>query len=450
MRTFTLLFVFALLLSAVPVSAGDLHPVSTNVDSKMERMIYLKNMSDKMHALFDVERTAILKGALLSHKLDSIVSEVRGSVAESWKKDWKSEFSYTGSLNNQWIESSWDGEMLKWNIDSRTEWSYNDDGMVESMTMYAILEGGTSLEKSTVLKVQYDDQDRVKTVIYEEDVEGVWGEALKQDYNYNSSGKISHLDSYSMESGSWLLIMKNQYEHNASGHLTGMNLIFIEEGEEMIFTSTIYTVDANGRVLTDETSMLDFFTFELVKFSKTEYVYTVNGDVSVVMDWVWNKEGSVWNAEYKQEYSYNNSISMENVQFPSFFNILGQLEAEMLAFHKMPTEILYYDYVDGAYVNLEKETYFYSEINTTIASTVKEKGYAIFPVPANEEIVFTWGGDQKPMLLEIFDIDGRLVANRQVKAMIPVDVSSLREGLYVFRLHDGKRIAHTGKLVIQR
>ncbi len=450
MRTFTLLFVITLLLSTIPVSAGNLHPESTTSDLKKERMVYLKNMADKMHVLFDVEHTMMLKKALLSHKLDSIVSETRGTATESWQRDWKSEFSYSGSLNNQWIESTWDSALLKWSVDSRTEWSYNDDGLPESMTMYAIPEGGVSLEKSTVLKVEYDEQNRVKTVVYEEDQEGVWGEALKQEYNYSSSGKISHLDSYTMESDSWLLTMKSQYTYNASGHLTGMSVLFVEEGEEMVFSSTIYSVDSNGRVISAETSMMDFFTFELGKFSKTEYEYTANGDVSVILDWLWDDEGEVWEPSHKQEYTYNNNMSMENVLFPSFFNILGQFEAEMLSFHKMPIGILYYDYLDGAYVNLEKETYFYSEINTTIARIVQEKGYAVYPVPANEEVIFSWIGDQKPMMLEIFGIDGRLVANRQVKALNPVDVRSLREGLYIFRLHDGTRTAHSGRFVIQR
>ena len=353
-------------------------------------------------------------------------------------------------MNNQWIESSWDGELLKWNIDSRTEWVYDDNDLPVTMTIYAIPENGVSLEKATVMKIDYDDQNRVGTVIYEEEQDDSWGEALKQVYVYNSSGKISQIDSYTMEAGSWLFAMKNEYSYNASGYLTGMSLIFIDEGDEILFSSSVYTVDANGRVLSEEFSTMNYFTFELEKFSKSDYTYTVNGDVSVISEWMWDSESEVWKEGYKEEYSYNNSVLMVNVMFPSYFNLLGQFEAELLSFQRLPTGILFYDFVDGVYVNLEKEAYFYSEINTTIARTVQEKGYAMYPVPAGEKVIFTWSGEQKPMELEIYSIDGRLVISKQVESLVPVDVQSLNEGMYMFRLKNENQISHSGKLVIQR
>jgi hypothetical protein len=450
MRTFTLLSFLPLLLSAMLVSADVNHPSSSADESRKERIVYLKNISDKMPVLLEVNESTMLKKALLSHKLDSIVSETRTTVTGPWTRDWKSEFTYTGGMNNQWIESSWDGELLKWNIDSRTEWVYNDNDLPVIMTIYAIPENGVSLERATVMKIDYDDQNRVGTVIYEEEQDDSWGEALKQVYVYNSSGKISQIDSYTMEAGSWLFAMKNEYSYNASGYLTGMSLIFIDEGDEILFSSSVYTVDANGRVLSEEFSTMNYFTFELEKFSKSDYTYTVNGDVSVISEWMWDSESEVWKEGYKEEYSYNNSVLMVNVMFPSYFNLLGQFEAELLSFQRLPTGILFYDFVDGVYVNLEKETYFYAEINTTIARTVQEKGYAMYPVPAGEKVIFTWSGEQKPMELEIYSIDGRLVISKQVESLVPVDVQSLNEGMYMFRLKNENQISHSGKLVIQR
>lgn len=450
MRTFTLLSFLPLLLSAMLVSAGVNHPASSTDDARKERIVYLKNMADKMHALLEIDESLILKKALLSHKLDSIVSETRSSIADPWQKDWKSSFTYSGGLNNHWIEESWDSGLIKWNTESRTEWVYNADNLPESMTVYAIPEDGTSLEKATVLKIDYDDQKRVATVIYEEEQDDSWGEALKQMYVYNSSGKISHIDSYTMEAGSWLLAIKNEYSYNASGELTGMSIIFIEEDEEILFSSSIYTVDSNGRVVSEEFSTMDFFTFEIDKFSKTEYEYTVNGDISVILESSWDSEGEVWKESYKEEYTYDNDISIGNILFPSYFNLLGEFEAEMFSFHRMPTQTLYYDYTDGVYVNLEKETYFYSEINTTIAQTVQEKGYAMYPVPASEKVIFTWNSEQKPMELEIYSIDGRLVISKQIESLVPVDVQSLNDGMYMFRLKNENQISHSGKLIIQR
>ncbi|HAX94979.1 MAG TPA: hypothetical protein DCY35_00415 [Prolixibacteraceae bacterium] len=450
MRTFTLLISIFFLSSVILVSSGNSLPSSISMDAKKERMVYLKNMSEKMYLLISANEPMILKSALLTHKLDSIVSETRSTISDPWHKEWKSEFTYTGSWNNLWIESEWNGELLKWIVNGRVEWAYNDDGLQETMTVYAIPEEGVSLVKSTVLKIEYDEQKRLKSIIYEEDMESVWGEALKQEYFYDSSGKISRIDTYMMQEGAWLLAMKDDYTYNANGHLTGMSTLFIEEGEEIIFSSTLYTVDVSGRVITTEYSIMDFYSFELVKLSKTDYEYTANGDVSVSYGWSWDDTGEVWARSYKDEYSYNNSISMGNILFPSYVHLLGQFEAEMLSFQRMPTEVLYYDYTDNAYVHLEKETYFYSEINTTIARTIQEKGYAMYPVPAGEKVIFTWSGEQKPMRLQIFSMDGRLVKSRELESLVPVDVQDLNEGLYMFRLSDDNRITYKGKLVIQR
>ncbi|MFZ4523421.1 MAG: Omp28-related outer membrane protein [Bacteroidales bacterium] len=76
-----------------------------------------------------------------------------------------------------------------------------------------------------------------------------------------------------------------------------------------------------------------------------------------------------------------------------------------------------------------------------------------FPNPANNETTIVIGGIDHDMVLEISDLAGRTLLSQPVMTgsdRIVVSTSSLKSGLYLYRLVDGSKIIGTKKLNVQK
>jgi hypothetical protein len=71
-----------------------------------------------------------------------------------------------------------------------------------------------------------------------------------------------------------------------------------------------------------EQSMMDFMTFEIKLFSRTEYDYNETNDVSEEIISIRDETTDEWVPDQKSEYVYRD-INFADVIFPSYVNFFG-------------------------------------------------------------------------------------------------------------------------------
>lgn len=73
----------------------------------------------------------------------------------------------------------------------------------------------------------------------------------------------------------------------------------------------------------------------------------------------------------------------------------------------------------------------------------KEKGFSVFPNPANEEFMYSYSGFEESVQIEVFSTSGQLVKRETIVALDGsfqgfVRLSDVVKGLYIVRISDGK------------
>jgi Secretion system C-terminal sorting domain len=87
-------------------------------------------------------------------------------------------------------------------------------------------------------------------------------------------------------------------------------------------------------------------------------------------------------------------------------------------------------------------TYKYSNINKVLFENFGE-ALNIYPNPAKDYIQFDYAGKQKTVLVNLFDMQGRLIKTTTLANVLPLklNIENLAKGKYVVQLSDGEKIA---------
>ena len=94
-------------------------------------------------------------------------------------------------------------------------------------------------------------------------------------------------------------------------------------------------------------------------------------------------------------------------------------------------------------------TAYYSELGATGITSNSEAGLSIFPVPASENLTFSWEDSFPQLSLELFDLTGKRVISRNIDNRESIGVGQLSTGVYLYKLSDNKQLIHSGKISIR-
>ena len=85
---------------------------------------------------------------------------------------------------------------------------------------------------------------------------------------------------------------------------------------------------------------------------------------------------------------------------------------------------------------------------TTGNDEIEEVNIKILPNPANNYLIVDFINGSKTAILELYDVTGKMVYQKEVYENEQIQVSPLKRGIYVYKLNHQKKI-RTGKIMLQ-
>ena len=451
--TFFLVLIFTVLLANGQNSTALQKRVEAAKEkhSRVTRLNSLLNNYSIALMKWNLSSEKFLKSAAAATmKLDSTVIIEKNSVTGEWEKEMKDEYAYNAEMKNTVLLSSdWNKETGSWEADSKIENEYNPDGSVSIMRMYDSSDEEPGLKLETTFKAFYNSAGQLDSVEYwttEEQQQKLTG---KQYYEYNESGQLVKMKMWSLmedddDNEEFLLVSHREFTYTATGKTkTSSSYSVMEETEIMTFKTEHY-YDSSDRLIHTEDRWLNYTSFQLEKTSRTDYDYNSEGDISTETYSNWDSDQENWEPYEKDEYTYN-SFSFPNTHFPSFFLLFGVVETP--TFGKAPDEINTYEMEDATLEHTSKMKFYYSTGTSTFAEKISDAGFSVYPNPASDKVTFNWKENKATLFLEIYQVAGARILKEQVSSGIPVSLAGMDDGIYLFKLNDGKQTIHTGKLI---
>ena len=474
MRKFTFLFAFFVIaLTANSKISKDLQNKMAQIHEKNLKFSEMVKYAEKHFN----SKNVVLKNATAVQKLDSIVEQALNAETQVWNNDSKDEYFYDSEIKNTaWKSSEWNTEAGMWAVWSQTEIGFDNQDMVNSLIFYNRATEADPLVQYSKMLVYYNPDgllDSVKT--YSKIENETWDLGSKQIYHYNASKQLIKTDFWAFdEDAGELISMQNVvYTYTGSGKIESASTMYNFDGEEILYTKIQYNYDGSGNLTSEVTTMLNFFLFEMenssrityqyvstgkvsetttskweggawVNEEKTETQYNTAGDVSVEIYSLWN--GAEWIEDEKDEYMYG-STDFADVIYPNFYMLFGMVDEVELMFNKIITGMKYYEMIDGSWVHNGKSTFYYSSGTSTKIDETKNATFSVYPNPAAESVNFKWNGSFEKLTLEMYQITGAKVLEQTAFSGKSVSLSKLENGVYFYKLINGKETVHSGKLI---
>ncbi|HLO60146.1 MAG TPA: T9SS type A sorting domain-containing protein [Bacteroidales bacterium] len=332
----------------------------------------------------------------------------------------------------------------------------------------------------------YDDEENTVqwTAFHRELNSEPWqlNERVIDKYHVNGY-KLSHIDLfYNPEVSEFENRFSNVYTYDASGKMTGM---FSFNWNDAIpgWDSTgkyeySYTVAGDSMVeyVFEKNLAEDIWSLRYMD----EVLYTPSGKEKIGTGFQWNSVENKWDTtnEYRYYYDENDNDTLyrlfdyndEGVSELSFemkteYNDQGQkmhihyygLESAVWKYSGKSdlfynesgnlTQRITYNWDDeaGEYLPSFKETNYYDGL-TEIAS-LKPSDILIFPNPASDFLAVNLNKPSSSVIIKIFNLNGNLVLQKQLRDQEHIQVGHLPGGVYVYEVLDSGNIVR-GKITI--
>jgi len=487
MKNFTLFMIMFLI--SFGLSAKSSSELQKKIQQKQEKISAINQLSAKLNSLAKFNGSNVnLKSAAATQKLDSTVNRALNKETLIWHYDYKDEYLYDAEMKNKaWVNKEWNIASNTWDIISKTELGFDNNGRINSMLIYemdSLTRELKQVSKFLIFSNPQGVQDSLN--MYSSENNGVtWSSDMKQINHYNEAKQLIKTDFWGWDDdlGKLILSMNVVNTYTASGKLNTASMTVIDEGDEIPWSITEYKYDGSEKLTSIEYSSLNFLTSSMEKSSrityqynaaggrtletnskwngtawvdedKTEYEYNAAGDVSVEIFSGWN--GAAWIEEWKDEYTFS-TTNFSEVIFPrvdfvmniasSFLNIFGIQESSDFSYVKVITGINSFEMIDGNRVNTDKTTFYYSGGTSTNIDEFSNTAFSVYPNPASEQVSFSWKGNNQALLLQIYQITGAKVIEQTVYSGRPVSISHLENGVYLYKLLNGQQNVKTGKMI---
>jgi len=479
MKKFTfILTLFLLVLFAGAQNKNDLQNKLQRAHEKNSKITQRTAFLLKQIERKSLNQESFLKSAAATQKLDSTVNRILNTETQAWQNDYKDEFNYDSELKNTfWLEKEWNLSTKTWDVSFKTELGYDNQDRVNSMLMYSrdsLTQPITPISKFLIF--YHSDGTQDSTLSYSTETAGAsWLLYTKDINHYNASKQLIKTEMWMLDEdlGVLTLSVNVVYTYTASGKIKSSSTSYVIEGDEMLWSKIEYNYDGSGKLTSIENSMLNFMTSALEKTSrstyqynasgdvsneiystwngtswvdvnKTEYQYNAAGDVSVEIYSTWN--GTLWVEEDKDEYTYS-TTNFSDVVFPSFINLFGLDETTDFSYNKVITGVNSFEMLDGSWKNTGKTFFYYSDGTSTNITEFANTLFTVYPNPTSEQVNFSWKGNYESLSLEMYQITGAKVMEQIIYSGKPVSISILENGVYFFKLLNGKQMVHTGKMI---
>jgi len=375
------------------------------------------------------------------------------------------EYQEYDATNSQWVNSSLD------------EFTYDSYGQNTSDILSTWNSSSGMYEQVSKQEFTYDVNGNITTEIYYswDIASSQWEYYLKWEYTYNSEGVMTLGYSYTWDinTSQWLVAGKDEVTYNSNRNVVlEINYWWDSTTNEWMNSSkTENEYNTVGKVSISTYFMWDMVNNQWMNNSRTEYTYDSGGFLTLEKEFAWNEGTSQWENDYKYEYTfdenmnmtmslysewngaawiinekdeltYNNAYTYNQLILPWYF------DQTTYEFGHMLTGITEYD--GSSLVLSAKSIFNYSEVNLTgLVETTPKNRALIFPQPAEGLITFTWENNNQFLDLKVYDVNQKLILNHRIENNRTVNIAQLTPGLYFYKLTWNQNTIYTGKLSVR-
>lgn len=353
---------------------------------------------------------------------------------------------------------------LEWLRKNREDAVYSEEGLFKETTR--------SAWNKNLMQFEYIEKltfSKTEVVWYVWDGTA-WKIEVRYEYEYSSADSIQAINQYKWDeiSGEWYLDFKTEYFYtndtqldsiiNSSDSGQGLEpyskdiLFFNEQGllESEIYSkwdgsnwetlSLIeYEYTPEGKETRWTYSEWDPNELRFVENYYEENTFTAAGDPLRYTIADYNTDTQAWEPWWNIERFYDENVDGSTIVWPN-----PAFYAPVSFYHKPVFNVL--TIFDGnEWFFGDSTIYFYGSI---ISSTipVSELNVNVYPNPASDQMTIQMEQLRPDATITFFDQQGKFAATRPLQSNVPVSISGLVPGAYVYRIRNGTEF-YSGKIL---
>ena len=424
----------------------------------------------------------------LKQKLDSTIGEGWNEFTNQWVNSRRDEFEYDDKGNNTlFVISGWDESTNQWVGYWKIEMDFDNSGNYIQQVDYLWDEITSQWIYFWEIQLTYDVNGNIvlsEFYIWDETT-NQWLINAKDDYTYDENGYlITSIYLYWDETTSqWINNEKTEYEYDNSGNEIIYTLYIWDEVNNLWFIAgkTENTYDSYGNLTMEVNFSWDNNQWE--KQWGNEYIFNTSNQLILEKSLIWN--GSAWfnpnKSEYnydshenliletyyewndliyefeladKQEFTYNNTYEYDELVLPWIYSMFDINILDIL-FNHMLTGSFGYEFIEGEWVDSNRETFYYSEIEINDIMDHQFPISNIFPNPSSGKTSIFYNLSAKSNVkLSILNLNGQLITTlvnekqTQGDHKVNFDATDLPAGIYfcVLKTNEGMQTKKIIKL----
>lgn len=409
---------------------------------------------------------------------------------DQWDALWRYRYTYDNEKRiTEVLYYEWNSQGNQWVPDLLDVVTYNADGYVDEVTTFIRNGGGwnnydrvefTYIEPGIIGQIleqwwendqwvndyliTYDyETDRLWSVteqFWDDDFEE-WENDFRWEMEQDDRGNIIRFSNFEWDDfdEEWLEETRILFSYDQNDNQIEQVSYFLDDEDELSPEFRLAShYDENNFLVSDTNFLWDDFEGEWVSFVLTQYEYDAAGNpvyegsfIEFIFDWELFSE---------RETTFDPQILMENVNMP-FLERFGIFELDLPLFLFDDFSIIYkgeimvnaplgYTVIQlliGPETITEQGIYYYSEVTPTSVIEATAEELKVYPNPVADELIIR-GDYPEGTSLSLFDLQGRLIMNKQLNQNQQLFVGNLKPGMYLFRIEGEGMIQH-GKIVKQ-
>jgi hypothetical protein len=420
-------------------------------------------------------------------RLDSVVTEESEKVIYNY-----------GANGNCTLQAFYDWEEPNgWVIKRSEESVYNTEGLLADRIYQSALNSQMTLLPVFQFLYQYQEDNLVSEEIKNNWVDGAWVPELKFNDIYNDDGKLIETVIHTWDSDAIQFEEFGQvvYIYNAAGGLIERILSDRIDGDWIPVNRTEHTLNGQNQPILSIDYSWDEGLNDWVPITSEVFTYNPAGLQAewVVSTWVdgeflqdgrvtweydgmdrltaqtiysWNEPGESWGADTKEIWAYDDAGNVDETVF-FFWNLWLEefvpfsknervYNADVLVeeimkpewygedFTQMLLGLTYFEFIDGAWMEMDASVYYYSPVGITSVTDRTDQKFQVYPNPFQETIRFN--GSEGKAQFSLFDLQGRMVLQKNLFGASELHVADLASGMYIYQI-TAEEGSQSGKLV---
>jgi hypothetical protein len=216
-----------------------------------------------------------------------------------------------------------------------------------------------------------------------------------------------------------------------------------------------YTYDASGNETLHISYEWDRLTNKWILNGKGEITYDANGNEILLVEYDWNETSSQWVFHTKVERAYD-----ANGNWVLYFYYGWDLTTSQWVLYTKSENIYdangnknlnisysgyFWDKTSSQFIPYYKYIAYYSEHN--FIRKIPETNIYVYPNPASEYLLFHSPYISESAIVEIFDMSGKKVMEKDISDDMQISVNQLAHGIYLYRLNYSGTI-YRGKVIV--